>query len=554
MVTVLDQVANFIEDKQSFLLEAGAGSGKTWSLIETLKYILNKESETLNKMDQRMVCITYTNIAKDEISERIENNPLVLVSTIHEFLWDVIRNYQTELKRVIVEFNSEQVPGKAVENLDEKLKEVSIGYTQYGRVFEMGNITHDDVLEFSSRLFKTYPKISRITANQYPYIFVDEYQDTESRTVHLLVDDLLAKNHGNLVVGFFGDSKQKIYNQGIGYITSDKLETITKEDNYRCSVEVIKLLNKIRPMLIQTPSGKNVQGEVTFFNCNNDLANQNNYKKVVNYLEKEKQWDIRSDKTKILLLTHRGIAGKLGYQKLLHVYDRNFSYGRDRLFQRDEPFAEGLSKVEDLVFFYNEKRYSEFLELLGKEGFKLKCHCDKVKLKDQMDELNRIREAGTVKQVLDYVFENNLLTKSEKIKNVEKIVTDGNLEDEEVAKKKKFYDELMTIDYSENINLYKYIEDQTPFSTKHGVKGAEYDNVLVVVDDSSWNQYNFNNVLAGNHQNLNRHERSSNLLYVCCSRAKDKLALLALSRIDSNAMATIENWLGQENICDIVDL
>ena len=40
-------------------------------------------------------------------------------------------------------------------------------------------------------------------------------------------------------------------------------------------------------------------------------------------------------------------------------------------------------------------------------------------------------------------------------------------------------------------NLFKYIEGYTPFSTQHKVKGAEFKNVLVILDNGNWNQYNF---------------------------------------------------------------
>lgn len=62
--------------------------------------------------------------------------------------------------------------------------------------------------------------------------------------------------------------------------------------------------------------------------------------------------------------------------------------------------------------------------------------------------------------------------------------------DESSQKKKDFYDALLKVQYQELISLDSYIEENTPFSTKHGVKGAEFDNVLVVIDDNSINTIN----------------------------------------------------------------
>jgi DNA helicase-2/ATP-dependent DNA helicase PcrA len=547
----LDQVIDCIDDRRSFLLEAGAGSGKTWSLIETLKYLLEKQSAELLTNNQQIVCITYTNVAKDEISERINNNPLVLVRTIHEFLWDVIRNYQMELKSVLLDYNDEIK--NRIEDLKRTIESINIEYTQYGRRFEAGRITHDDVLEFSSRLFHRYSKLQKIVSNKYPYIFVDEYQDTEKRIVDLLVNDLLDSETKNIVIGFFGDSMQKIYNQGIGVITSEKLKLVTKEDNFRCSLKVIDLLNKIRPSLIQKPSGKNVEGQISFFYCT-DTFDGDNYAKVLESLKSVNGWDFSPANSKILLLTHKGIANKLDYPNLLDLYLNHYAFGRERLFEKEDRFADlFLNKLETLVSLYKQQNYGQFIEMLGKEGFSLSLHKHKIEIKEQMDELDSIRTSGTIGQVLDYVFEKQLLTKPQRIKDFEREIGQQDLDDDGI-KKKEFYDHLRGIGYKEVINLYKYIEDQTPFSTKHGVKGAEYDNVLMVIDDKSWNQYSFNDVFANKQKNIDRYNRTRNLLYVCCSRAKDKLALLSLTKTDEAAMRTIYDWFGKDNVYNVSNL
>jgi len=99
----LKEIFSLIDKKKSFVLEAGAGSGKTWTLIESIKYVLKNKAEELKKNNQKIICITYTNVAADEIKNRIENNSLVSISTIHDFLWNLIKDYQYELKEEIVE-------------------------------------------------------------------------------------------------------------------------------------------------------------------------------------------------------------------------------------------------------------------------------------------------------------------------------------------------------------------------------------------------------------------------------------------------------------------
>lgn len=544
MNTALEEVIGQIENKKSFLLEAGAGSGKTRTLVESLQHIIETKSNQLLKNNKLIACITYTNVAKDEIRERIDNNPLVLVLTIHEFLWHVIKNYQKELRKEILDYNNNESV-KPIDNLEKLLLNQSIEYSQYGRKFEKGRITHEDILNFSSKLFDKYPKISTIVANKFPFVFIDEYQDTEERTVKLLLDKLLKNNLKQIVLGFFGDSMQKIYNQGVGEINNELLTLISKKDNYRCSKEVIKLLNKIRPQLIQNAAGVNLQGSIVFFNCNSNLQDNSNYNRVLNYLQNTKGWDFEVEKTKILFLTHKGIASKLGYESILRVYGI-LPFGRDRLFNRDEIFAKFLhEKVEKFNELFEQKKYGEFISLLGISDFKINKHSDKEIISDLMIRLNNIRKDGTVKDVLEFVFDNNLLTKPSRIEEFL-----GKIDDEDNETNKEFYNALMGVKYSEITTLYNYIEESTPFSTKHGVKGAEFDNVLVVIDDRAWNQYKFNDVFAVNNSNQSRYNRTRNLLYVCCSRAKDNLAVLSLSEMDVTAMSTINDWF-QGNVFEV---
>lgn len=543
----LEEIVECIEAKKSFLIEAGAGSGKTRSLVDTLKYILETNAESLSKNQQEIACITYTNVAKDEIISRIDSNPLVLVCTIHEFLWHIIKNYQAELKSEVVVLN-----GSTDEEENKRLQSVlaakKIEYSQFGRNFEYGQISHDEVIKLASVLFEKYPKIYRVVASKFPYILVDEYQDTEEKVVTLLVDKLLPANEGKLVVGFFGDSMQKIYNSGVGKITNPALKPITKTENYRCSKEVIDLLNKIRPELQQTPGTEVKQGSKSFFTSTS--LEDDNYTKVIDHLDKQ-GWD--KSQTKILMLTHKGIADKLAYSSILKAYD-TLSFGRDKLMRREEPYSKLFDKIERLAYFYENKQYGEFLYLLGRVGLHLSKHDEKIAVKRLMDELSNLRKTSTIETVLTYVFSNKILTKPQDIKDFEsKIANEGDVSDS-TEKKRKFYNLLKEVPYKEVTGVNNYVEEKTPFSTKHGVKGAEYENVVVVIDDSSWNQYKFNDVFSGNRSNAARYERTLNLFYVCCSRAKNNLSVVALSAFDANAVSKAEDWFGVENVYSIEDL
>src|SRR4051812_48212414 len=74
---------------RSFFLFAGAGSGKTKSLVTALDHIRNNYGADLRIKGQRVAVITYTNAACEEISRRTEFDPVVVVRTIHSFAWTI---------------------------------------------------------------------------------------------------------------------------------------------------------------------------------------------------------------------------------------------------------------------------------------------------------------------------------------------------------------------------------------------------------------------------------------------------------------------------------
>lgn len=166
----LEEVTEAIDERRSFLVEAGAGSGKTYALVHGLHHILRTQRHDLEQAAKQVACITYTNVAKQEILQRIAEDPLVFVGTIHEFLWEVIRGYQQEIKAEILVHNDELK--KPTEDLQNLLPALEISYSDRGRNYAKGRISHDEVIELSRRLFQQYPKIARLTADRFPILFI----------------------------------------------------------------------------------------------------------------------------------------------------------------------------------------------------------------------------------------------------------------------------------------------------------------------------------------------------------------------------------------------
>ena len=99
---IQSEINDNLYNRHSILFNAGAGSGKTHALKESLCYLIkNPENtsiaESLYRHNQKIMCITYTNAATDEIKERVGESDLIEISTIHEMLWKLIKQHQKQL-------------------------------------------------------------------------------------------------------------------------------------------------------------------------------------------------------------------------------------------------------------------------------------------------------------------------------------------------------------------------------------------------------------------------------------------------------------------------
>ncbi|WP_282118229.1 UvrD-helicase domain-containing protein [Maribacter aquivivus] len=93
--TIIDHNETKGADFKNFVLQGGAGSGKTESLKEVISFVSNKYPA------KKIACITLTNVASDEIKSRVGNNENLSVSTIHSFLDLLIKDYKKNIKEFI---------------------------------------------------------------------------------------------------------------------------------------------------------------------------------------------------------------------------------------------------------------------------------------------------------------------------------------------------------------------------------------------------------------------------------------------------------------------
>lgn len=136
------ELFDHIDRGESVIFNSGAGAGKTYALVECLKYIVKHHGDKLNDHNQKVVCITYTNVATNHIKEKLGNSELVRVSTIHERIWEFIQRHQKQL----VEIHAEKVREEI-----EILKEKCSNEKEYAFFV---NLTEEEKQEFKDVMFE----------------------------------------------------------------------------------------------------------------------------------------------------------------------------------------------------------------------------------------------------------------------------------------------------------------------------------------------------------------------------------------------------------------
>ena len=556
------EVNNCIKQGVSFRLEAGAGAGKTYSLVKALQAIIFDRGARLIKANQRIACITYTEVAKNEIIQEIDSHEAIVVETIHSFCWSFMKHFQSSMRDIINEFEGYKEEIEAQGGIEGKLIEYKRGY--FKAYSDKISIKHDDVPLLMAKILKL-PKVQRLFFQQYPILFIDEYQDTNVQFMDALNEVFISTKFGPLI-GFFGDHWQTIHSTDFELKNYD-LHTINKGSNFRSTKKIVDVLNKLRPNLTQSERQQSFMGEVCFYHTNSfkgarrtdshnkgDLPIESVIALKDTLLEdlKKNGWDLKE--TKVLMLTHNLIASQQGYGQLAKVFGRY----KDSFTKKEDPVVQFLADtIEPMCEAFKMKKYGEMFRILGKWPT-ITCHMDKLKWKNEINQLNELRETKDIGSVISFLLSSEKLPKSKKVLKLEKELKEGlaNIENTPLSNSLVRYQKLLKIPYSELINLVFFLGGGTPLATQHGVKGAEYDNVLVILS-GGWNHYNwprFLDLLKTKKVNEDHHDgfyRSRNLFYVSISRPKQRLAVLTTQALSANAILAAEELFGVDNVVDI---
>ena len=554
-----------LADGKNFRLEAGAGAGKTYSLVAALKTIIAEKGPALIHAGQQVACITYTEVARDEIAQEIEEHPAILVNTIHGFGWAFISRFQKQLRKMVAAQDSRQEAIEVAGGIQDQTVEYRLGF--FGIDEERITLHHDDIPRFLAALLSN-TKVQRIFRSLYPVLFIDEYQDTDPLVMNALSEYFFATGQGP-IIGLFGDHWQTIYRKEYQLAAFPNMEGIDKGSNFRSVPVIVNVLNQLRPELKQEVDDETAEGEARFFHCNaysgprvdsssgkQELPAEVSFDFIAGLRARlgEEGWDFDPEKTKILLLTHNAIAAERGYPNLAAIFEYKEAFSK----KEDATIAFLADVVEPVCQAYVAGSTGEMFRLLGGAPT-IRTPADKAEWRAQMDQLVKLRAEGTIGDVLELLKNTKRPRIADRVaKREEEIGQLGPEPTEGESKSLRRHLRLKDVAYKELVALVEFINGFTPLATQHSVKGAQFENVLVILS-AGWNHYNWPRFMDYLHTGkiLEKDQagfhRARNLFYVAISRPKKRLAVLATQTLSDNALAAAAKLFGGDNVLPLAE-
>ena len=650
-----------LDNFESFCFDAGAGAGKTYALQKSIEHILKTKGKALKQNNQKILCITYTNAAKDEILDRLGKNSSVIVSTIHEFLWGFIaiqqellmieheKKIKGELNKIEQKINSNALSSSVTfadfqaaisdekflevfyntpSTPAEKFKEKIIAHNDYFEDYlsnvntfstfvkinikktklentlneikskkinkivynpiqnrdklEKYVISHDTLLLYSKNIITSQNILKRLFSDRYPYVLVDEYQDTDEKVIDIM-DSIREYSNAKkkFMVGFFGDSLQNIYKDGVGVLPQkNKYQIIEKKFNRRSSSQIVGLIEKIR--------NDNFGQQSIYTNFNNGsykfyVANDNFDLDI--FLQKNNL----TNNTSCLLMKNDDITKARGFDKILTVLKsfprfsgKSYENITNEFLQKNLQhigwflreiltFIDFIQKIENdnstvkeiIQFITSYKSTLTFAEMQQFISNLRKINLSTLTINKCINEIINIKGRISGEKILRNIFSIDDMEKDILI-NIKNRAHDyfyysQGLENS--GKDMTVIDEFFELNISIFFKWYNYIfddarKDGVSYYTLHGSKGLEFDNVVVVLQDNFAKKTdyckfffeNYNTKFASDTQSQKaaaQFQKVRNLLYVAFSRAKINLYVIYKNNSSKDLPENIKEIFGE---------
>ncbi|AEJ13907.1 MULTISPECIES: UvrD-helicase domain-containing protein [Pseudomonas] len=572
-----------LDRPKSFFLYAGAGSGKTHSLVMAVKNLKDREWQRLTFEGRQIAIITYTNAACEEIARRLEYDPLVVVSTIHAFSWRMIQGFNDDIRdwlRVkltadIDELNdklgrakgknktylaneaSRDSKSRRLNSLDEI---TTFTYSPTGDNRGRQALNHSEVIQMAAA-FIPRPPLLHVMTDLHPVLLIDESQDTYGP----LMDAFLqaqALVPERFCLGLLGDMMQRIYNDG-----KVRLEEAIPMDwavpekriNRRCPTRVVELINVIRKSADthqQTPKPGAVSGTVRMF-CTQQTPGQgfgleDDVAQRMAEITGDDQWAVGRTGRKTLILEHKMAGRRMGFEgvftPLYQVEHLRTGLLDGTLpilklfFERVMPILQA-AKTNDFSLMEAVRLHSPLLDPKS-----MKVAPDQLALLETVGGATRalcelfVEKDPLISDVAQVLFQTGLLDLPDRL--VAALLLGSTTDDppdtpDRDALETHAYQALIGRPFSEMQAFAGYTDGLSPFDTHQGVKGLEFPRVMVILNDEEAGGFLFSyekllgvkpasdsdikNQREGKDDSLARTRR---LLYVTCSRAEESLAIV----------------------------
>lgn len=523
-----------------FKVTAGPGAGKTHWLINHIKNVL-AHSDRLGKCG-KIACITYTNVGVDTIVRRLGlTTKDVEVCTIHSFFYNNIvkpylwliaddegfnldllkgeddrfdfsyptleaikkesnQRYATDalLKLAIrnarwrIDEHGEIVckPKHAMKANARRILLSSKTYLAYKKqAWAKGLMHYDDVIYFAYRLFERIPFIQDVVARRFPFLFIDEFQDS-----HPIQVELIKKlSERGSTIGVIGDPAQSIY-QFLGAdvtqfnsFTLPHLQEYVISGNRRSTIKIVEFLNSIRGDLQQVPH-KTVQGEVPVLLVGSHIDNYQKVQEIVG--------------TDVYALSYDNLnANSLKKMMNAKVQDKHLI---DNIVDSNEGRKTVVATYIKALEHAKAKKFKKAFDLLARLDVDIK---DAVVIIQSLLSSYEDISKKSLHEFYNYL-NNTFGLCMVKLKK---------------GKAQTFYN---SHQYSQLAMCVNHEDDDGIQRTIHKAKGDEFDNVMVCLGDEKALDFFLQPDLLNN--------ESHRVYYVAASRAKERLFFSIPSLSDKN--------------------
>ena len=517
------------------------------------------------------------------------------MSTIHSFCWSQIGSLHSDIQawlkvtipEEIADLRQKQAKGRAgtkaahdrERSIAEKTKRMEwlsvprrFTYNPNGDNFGADSLSHSQVLKITAHFIETKTSMQAVLVNRFPFLLIDESQDTSKHLINALFV-LEAAQHDRFALGLFGDMMQRIYGDGepeLGRNMPDRWAKPAKQMNHRSPQRIIQLGNTLRAPVDghrQMACEDSEKGVARLFIAPAATAEkpalEHQVRAKMSQITGDVEWTGDGSAVKTLTLEHHMAASRMGFADLFEALDqdsrlttglRSGDLAGVRLFtERVAPLIDAYARQDNFNVMALLRKTSPLLRRSTLEASENPADplASVQQAVDALQSIDVADQSTTFMDVLQCVAAHALFEIPDSLKAF--VDTDDKAEpeaDEELAEEDEESEEtsgslgawraFLETSYNQVTPYSEYVADIGAFGTHQGVKGLEFDRVLVIMDDSEARGFLFSyEKLLGAKPPTNGDlrkidegaeigpDRTRRLLYVTCTRAERSLALMA---------------------------